>query len=284
MSHYESREYDIDDPELPKLFLQSWTNKSVEPIGCVLITHGIAEHSDCYQHVAKALSDHGWFVYGWDLQGHGRSQGKRGYIKNFTEYSRDLVSLVKKIKQDETKPTHNFHLLGHSMGGLITLQSLLSEGAPRVQSAILSNPALKIAVEVPKVKEIASQWLNQLWPTMTLNNEVRYDRLSRDPEMVRSYSKDPLRHNKVSAPLFLGMMEAMEFVHQNIERLKHPVYFQISGQDQIVDPQTSLDLFKEIPGEKKLDLYPDSFHEIYNDINKQEGIDDLIAYLGEYKA
>jgi len=127
MSEYEIREYHIDDPELPKLFLQSWAHTKVEPIGCVLITHGIAEHSDCYDHVAKALCDHGWFVYAWDLQGHGKSQGKRGYVKDFKDFSRDLKSIIKKIKEDETKPTDNFHLIGHSMGGLITLQTLLSE-------------------------------------------------------------------------------------------------------------------------------------------------------------
>ena len=283
MENYEVREYDLNDPELPKLFLQSWSKKEFTPKGCVLITHGIAEHSDCYDHVAKALCDHGWLVFGWDLQGHGRSEGKRGYIRDFNDFSRDLKSILKKIKDDETIPSQNIHLIGHSMGGLITLQTLMGEDSPRVTSAILSNPALKIAMEVPKVKEMASHWINQLWPTLTLNNEIHYERLSRDPQIVSAYSKDPLRHTKVSAPLFLGMNEAMEWVNQNPERLKTPVLFQISGQDMVIDPQTNLDFYKEIDSEKKLKLYEQSYHEVYNDTNKQEAIDDLIQHLGEYQ-
>ncbi len=283
MSDYEIREYDIDDPEMPKLFLQSWNKVGNSPIGCILITHGIAEHSECYDHLAKALCEVGWIVFGWDLQGHGRSQGKRGYIRNFTDFARDLKSVIKKMKDDETLPTHNLHLFGHSMGGLITLQALASDKPPKVSSAILSNPALKIAVEVPKIKEVASHWLNQFAPTLTMNNEIHYDRLSRDPEMVASYSKDPLRHTKVSAPLFLGMLDAQVEVFEKADKIACPLFFQISGQDAVVNPQATLDFYKDFEGQKHIKLYENSYHEVYNDINKQEAIDDLIEYLGEYK-
>ena len=284
MADYEIREYDIDDPEVPKLFLQSWSNPEVESKGCVLITHGIAEHSDCYDHLAKALCDAGWLVFGWDLQGHGRSPGRRGYIRDFRDFSKDLKSVIAKIKQDETKPSHNFHLFGHSMGGLITLQALCSDNPPRVQSATLSNPALAIAMEVPKIKEMASHWLNQFWPTLTLSNEVQYHLLSRDQEMVSSYSKDPLRHNKISSPLFIGMTAAMDEVVEKMERIQVPLYFQVSGKDGIVDPQATLNFYKNFAGEKNVKIYEDSYHEVYNDINKQEAIDDLIQYLGKYQS
>ncbi len=283
MTEYEIREYDIDDPEIPKLFLQSWSAVGTTPVGCLLITHGMAEHTECYDHLAKALCDQGWMVFGWDLQGHGRSEGKRGYIRDFRDYAKDLKSIIKKLKDDETLPTQNLHLFGHSMGGLITLQLLAAEAPPKVSSAILSNPALKIAVEVPKLKQVASHWLNQMAPTLTMNNELRYDRLSRDPAMVESYSRDPLRHTKVSAPLFLGMIEAQDEVWENFNKINTPLFFQISGQDKIINPQISLDFYKKYEGEKKIKLYEDSYHEVYNDINKQEAIDDLVEYLGDYK-
>lgn len=282
MTQYENREYYIDDPEMPKLFMQSWAIPQAEYRGCILITHGISEHSECYQNLAHALCDQGWYVYAWDLPGHGQSDGKRGYIKDFNQYSRDLKSVIKKLKEDETKSTSNFHLIGHSMGGLITLQTLLADDRPRVQSAILSNPALGLAIPVPKVKELASQWLNQLWPSLTLHNEVRLDYLSRDPNMMDIYTKDPLRHDKVSAPLYLGMLETMESVKSNIKKLDTPTLWQISGMDKVINPQTSLDFYKRIPGPKNLKLYENSYHEVYNDLNKQEAIDDLIQYLGEY--
>ena len=164
MSSIENREYYLEDSDIPKLFLQSWSSMEKDHRGVVLITHGISEHSECYEHVGRALAAEGWFVYAWDLQGHGRSDGKRGYIKDFKEYPRDLSSVIRKIKEDETKPTQNFHLFGHSMGGLITLYCLLLEQPPRVQSVVCSSPCLGIALEVPKIKEMASHWLKILCP------------------------------------------------------------------------------------------------------------------------
>lgn len=284
MSVVENREYQIEDPLMPQLFMQSWICPSLDQKGVILITHGLSEHSESYTHVGEALANEGWSVFAWDLQGHGRSQGKRGYVKDFQNFADDLKNVIKKIKQDEQIPTENFHLFGHSMGGLVTLVALTDDDAPEVQSATLSNPALGIAIPVPKIKEAASQWLNQFWPTLTLGNEVRHHDLSRDPKMVEAYGKDPLRHSKISSPLYLGMVGAMDRVKSNPLKLKTPSFFQISGSDKLVDPQASLDYFKEIDGPKKLKLYEDSFHEVYNDINKQEAIDHLLEHLGEYNS
>lgn len=281
MSTIVIHEHFIDDPLLPKLFVQSWSEANSQPRGTILITHGISEHSLCYDHVARALAQKGWRVFGWDLQGHGQSQGKRGYIDDFNSFSRDQKRLITVLQSDEKDSSRNFHMIGHSMGGLITLQTLLAKDRPLIRSAVLSNPALGIAMPVPKIKDLASVWLKNIWPSFTLNNEIRYELLSRDPQMIEVYSKDPLRHNKVSAPLYLGMKEAMESVQQNIHNLQVPVFFQISGQDHLVDPQASLDAFKKIQCSKELKVYEESFHEIYNDLNKQEGIDDVIHYLGE---
>ena len=235
MSEYEIREYDMKDST--GLFLQSWSVKTKEQRGCVLITHGLSEHSDCYDLTAKALAQEGWLVYGWDLQGHGRSPGKRGYIKDFQQFSKDLIKVIKQVKGDQSTPSQNFHLFGHSMGGLITLEALCGEEAPKVQSVILSNPALALALPVPKLKEMVSHWISQFWPTLTLHNEISYPLLSRDPQMVESYKKDSLRHSKISAPLYLGMVQAMEEVKRRKQSIQVPLFFQISGQDQVVAPQ-----------------------------------------------
>ena len=46
--------------------------------GAVVLVHGLGEHIDRYDHVARRLNGQGFAVVGHDQRGHGRSPGPRG--------------------------------------------------------------------------------------------------------------------------------------------------------------------------------------------------------------
>ena len=52
-----------------------------EPLGELLFGHGIGENSSRYIQAARAFAAAGWRTTTWDLRGHGRSEGPRGYVK-----------------------------------------------------------------------------------------------------------------------------------------------------------------------------------------------------------
>ena len=60
----------------------------------VVLCHGYAEHARRYDHVAQRFGESGLVVYALDLRGHGRSGGKRVYLKNISEYTGDFHTLV----------------------------------------------------------------------------------------------------------------------------------------------------------------------------------------------
>ena len=49
-----------------------------EPRAVVQLTHGMGEHAQRYEHVAKALNDAGFVVYAQDHRGHGASARRQG--------------------------------------------------------------------------------------------------------------------------------------------------------------------------------------------------------------
>ena len=53
---------------------------------CVLLAHGLAEHTGRYEHVAARFQERGVAVAGPDHIGHGASPGVRVYLKTFSEY------------------------------------------------------------------------------------------------------------------------------------------------------------------------------------------------------
>ena len=102
-----------------ELFYQVWKPDG-EGRGQIIITHGMGEHSDSYHQLATDLVQDQWTVYAWDLRGHGRSEGKRGYVNQFTDLIKDFDAFLRNFKSQNQARKNNF-LFGHSMGGLITL-------------------------------------------------------------------------------------------------------------------------------------------------------------------
>ncbi len=262
-----------------ELFFQTWSLP--ENNETLVITHGMAEHSECYVHTADALVKLGWNICAWDLRGHGRSEGKRGFVGEFHEYAKDLALFLKFLRASD-RLKDNFALVGHSMGGLISLRHLVDDDttAPRPKALALSSPLLGIGVAVPAVKSMAAKFLNKVIPTITLHNEIRYDELTRDMERLKGYDTDPLRHDKISPGLYLGMLENIEFVKQRADRLKLSTLVQAAGQEKIVSLPAIREFFPRIgAADKKLIVYDESYHEVFNDLDREDVFRDLDAFF-----
>ena len=67
-----------------------WWKPSGAPKAIVCLVHGGCEHSGRYAHVAKALARSGYALSAVDLRGHGRSPGRRVFIRAFDEYLTDV--------------------------------------------------------------------------------------------------------------------------------------------------------------------------------------------------
>lgn len=264
-----------------EIFFQEWREPTEN--GVVLITHGLAEHSECYDHVARAIGEMGWSVIAWDLRGHGRSEGKRGFVQNFSDYVEDHKQMIELVSKDKKKEAP-LVLLGHSMGGLITLLTSMELSNETVQGLVLSSPALGYAIKVPVWKDRFARIATKYFPTVTLHNELDYASLTHDTEFLETFPKDTLRHEKISPNIYLGMLEGFEEIFAKKDQLVGPLFFQIAGHDKIVDSLKSKQLFEELQiSEKRLEIYADSYHEIYNDFERETCFKDLRNFLGSLK-
>ena len=280
MERLEGSFFAYDDSEL---FYQVWRPEG-ESRGSVIVTHGMAEHSECYHDLATSLVEDKWTVYAWDLRGHGRSEGKRGYVRDFNEFRRDLENFIGHVKSLEASDHRVRFLLGHSMGGLIQLQLLLENPPQGIKAFIFSSPALGLSLHIPDLKRKSAELLSKWVPRISLYNEIKYEDLHRNSEKIREYKADPLRHEKISPGLFIGMLDAMAEVKNRAEELHQNILFQLSGDERICDAPAAEAVFEKISSKtKKLIIYPDSLHEIYVDNDRQQVIHDLKFYMKEYE-
>jgi len=274
---YESTFHGAKESEL---FFQYW--KTEEPKVTVLITRGLSEHSDCYIELAERLNQSHFDVLAWDMRGHGRSAGKRGYVDDFADMEYDLFRFIEHVHNVDSMRPQKLVLFGHSLGGLVTAMSYIHYQFPEVKGMVLSAPAFGLSIKIPTWKrnfaDIGARW----FPKLTLSNDIHYDYLTSDEDKIKSFETDPLRHDKISPNLFLGMLHGFEYIETHEKDFKLPLLLQLSGKDKIVSLPAAIRFYEKISSHhKRLQIYENSLHEIYNDREKDEAFKDLSKFLNE---
>lgn len=258
-----------------ELFFETWSPSQAR--GSLIITHGLAEHTDCYHPLAEVLADDGWQVYAWDMRGHGRSEGKRGFVLDIADFIADLGCFYRLVieRNLDFKPV----LFGHSLGGLVTTRFVEME-APEISALVLSSPGFGLSMPVPKYKEMLANVAIKWFPQITMFNEIKYTDLTHDPEMLKSYAADTLRHDKISPGLFLSMVANFPRALEDADKIQVPVLMQLAGDDRLVSTAASREVFARLPNKKNQVLtYAESYHEIYNDLDRQQAIADLKKFI-----
>lgn len=252
-----------------------------EPKGVLLIAHGVGEHGGCYSDVATSIQAvmPDLEILALDFRGHGRSPGRRGFVKVYDDLIGDLLGALRWM--EKRRPGLPRFLLGHSNGGQVALRLGL-EHPDLISGLIISNPAVRLALRVPSWKLLAGRVLQRVAPRVTLTGMLKPEQLTRDPSQWPARLADELRHSRVSAPLFFGMVEGGKRLTGEVHRLKVPLLLLLGNADPIIDPGATLQLYEKVgSADKQIRQYPDSLHEPLNDLDRAKVLNDLLDWLRE---
>ncbi len=109
---------------------------------------------------------------------------------------------------------------------------------------------------------------------------MRVELLTRDPSSSAPHRSDRLRHHRMSAPLFFGMVEGGEMLLARAGEILVPTVMVVGGQDPIVDPAAARELYDRLGSEDKtLLLYPKMLHEPLNEVGREQVLDDLARWI-----
>ncbi|WP_164661072.1 alpha/beta hydrolase [Tropicibacter sp. Alg240-R139] len=109
--------------------------------GTVLMFPGRTEYIEKYGETATQLVSRGYTVLSVDWRGQGLADRllddtRVGHVGHFTDYQKDIAAVLRVAREQELpKP---WHVIGHSMGGAITLRAVM-EGMP-VQTCAFTGP------------------------------------------------------------------------------------------------------------------------------------------------
>ncbi|MCY1507296.1 Monoacylglycerol lipase [compost metagenome] len=261
-----------------ELLLRTWLpdpGRMAEPLGSVLLVHGLAEHAGRYQHVADLLCGLGLRVRAFDLRGHGASGGARMVADHPDIYLEDLAEVY-------DAALHGWNelpiLLGHSMGGLIAARFATARVRP-VRALVLSSPALALRLGQPMLA--LHRVLLTLAPRLRVPNPIDARYLSHDPAVVAAYRADPLVQTTITASVLESLIRGMAQAQADAAQLEAPMLLLVGGADRVVDPAGSRSFFDNAPPDLRDEVwYPHGFHEIFNEAQPLRG--EVFAALSDW--
>ncbi len=262
-----------------KLYFQCW-KPEMDCKAIIAIAHGSGEHSGRYGNMVNYFLEKNYALYGFDFRGHGKSAGQTGHVMSWQEYREDLDCFLQWVRTEN--PDKPLFLYSHSMGAQIALDYLTLNAKQPLAAVIASSPALAQPGVSPMLMRLG-KLLSAIWPRFTLQNGLDVKAISRDPEVVRAYSEDPLVSSKISARFGTEFMACIDRVQSNADKLEVPLFIFHGEADQIIPVAGSRRFFDKVSfADKQLKIYPDGFHEPHNDLQQQEVFQDVEQWLNRH--
>ncbi|MDH5413953.1 MAG: lysophospholipase [Flavobacteriaceae bacterium] len=254
---------------------QYWQSPFTKAV--VLLVHGMGEHSGRYANfVVPKLLENNVSVITYDQYGHGKTQGKKGHNPGFDALL-DCVEIMLMQAKDIFNNVPYF-LYGHSMGGNVVLNYILRRKNDLI-GAIATSPFLRLAFTPPKWQLILGKLLQKIAPATTIPSGLEVKAISRDHMEVQKYLNDPLVHDKISPNYSITMINTGEWLIKNAKKLNKPLLLLHGTGDRLTSFKASQEFYKNSNSNASLKLFEKGYHELHNDICKEEMIETIVQWI-----
>ncbi|MFX0125450.1 MAG: alpha/beta hydrolase, partial [Candidatus Hodarchaeota archaeon] len=211
-----------------------------------------------------------------DLRGHGKSEGVRGYVNSFNDYSRNVKDFTNLIRQHEGNIP--LFLLGHSMGVLIAVD-YVKRYSDELSGVIFSGFGYPATSKVNVLIVFLSGILSKIKPKGKIGIDLADD-VSSDPKVVEAYKSDPSIFKFITYRLGAEYLNVSKKFSNSLSKIQLPTLVQSGELDKLtLDPSG---LFSSITAiDKQLKIYEGLYHEVYNEPEpaRNQVLEDLNEWL-----
>ena len=259
-----------------RVYHQEWAADQ-KPLARVLLVHGLGDHSGRFQHVGDFFTRAGINLTGFDLLGHGKSDGQRGHADSYDDFCREIDYFLNDLVSRE--PSAPVFLYGHSLGGLITLYYSLLKKPRNIKGVVCTSPGLKPGYPIPAWKTTLGKMLYTIAPRFSMDNGLPLEGLSHDKEVVTAYKADPLTHPNISARVGLDLISNGEMVSAMAHEMTLPLLLMVGSADQLVDPQAVIEFGNKANHNTTLKVWDGGFHELHNETFKEDVLKTMTDWI-----
>ncbi len=269
----------------------------------IQIIHGMEEHQERYERLAKFLNKNGYSVVTSNMRGHGEDAPLLGYFKDkkgYLELVEDQKIITKFIK-DKYKKVPVF-IFAHSMGTIITrvlLQTdsaeyskVILSGYPRYQGAAGFGIMLTNLIKTFRGGKYKSKFIEHMgvgiFNKSIENPKTPIDWISYNEANLYEYFKDPYCGHGFTVSAFNDLFHLVKLMH------KPSRYKNVNGEMPLLllrgldDPcvggnDGALDSYSVLAEAGFVNIqsisYPHMRHEIINEAGYKKVFDDILYFI-----
>jgi alpha-beta hydrolase superfamily lysophospholipase len=245
------------------------------PKAAVILVHGFGDHSGGLKNLSTSLVKKNYIVYALDLRGHGKSSGKRGFIRDWSEFRGDLHEFRKLVTLK--LPNFPIYLIGHSMGGVMALDYAIDFGEG-ISGLVAIAPG--ISYKMKPLERLGITLMGKLKPDLGFTKSGNFQLHSKDPTLLAKHNPQGLRHNTATPGLGRGLIKAVTRVVNRAQSIELPLLLQYGLEDKITPPTKLKHFFHTVASKDKQVLeYPKAKHRPFEEVGKETFLNDMINWL-----
>jgi alpha-beta hydrolase superfamily lysophospholipase len=260
------------------------------PRAIAQLVHGVGEYALRYSALADALVGAGYVVYAHDHRAHGRTAVSDEHLGELGEGGwAELVADIGRMgrRAKDGHPGLPLGLIAHSLGSFAAQQYLLDHSAD-VSAVVLSGTAVIDLLEPMMDLDAPMDLSGFNAPFQPPRTD--FDWLSRDEAQVDAYIADPLCGFGLDVAggkaMFVAARQLADSSRVAGMRGDLPVYIVVGEQDPVNGGLALVnELVRRYAAAGLTDVtmvsYPGARHEVFNEMNRDEVVAGVIAWLSQ---
>ena len=266
----------------------AWRKKrSKAAIACI---HGMGGSGEEFHPLPTKIDDCSF--YALDLRGQGCDpvKSRRGVELDLESQINDIGAFLKAVRLEH--PEEPLFLMGESMGALLSAAYMDRAAHARLETVpdgiILSVPVVGLARPVPTIQRCLLRFAGTIAPRLRFAPGYFVSTKSQPPQITRDQAyhdalrKKPHHIKDFTLGFLMELGDLIDASESFAARWEVPTLVLAAGCDCFVNATQISTWFKKISApDKKLHIYPEAYHLLWHDWDKEVVLSDIHAWLTE---
>ena len=248
------------------------------PAAIILALHGFNDSRDQWALPGPVFAAAGIALYAPDQRGFGDSAARETW-PGVTALVDDADAMAQDLHR--RFPTTPLYIMGESMGGAIAMDLAARPSPPPIAGTIMLSPAVWGRKEQGLVLESALWAANGLIPgyRLTAGDVPAHIRASDNRDALIALARDPLTIRSTQVAVLGGLVDLMDSAQQAAPHVQGRSFIAYGAHDELVPASAMAVAWAHLPPDTRRAVYPNGYHLLMRDRDRQSVIGDVIAWI-----